>query len=109
MSDDCELSDLKEKVRRLESKLFLSDACQIHRLHLADEEVAKLTTSRFMGSEIILTVHGLGGEELVSPVMIRGLSDETIDGLRKDLARTFEHGTELRPGFAAKDKESTGK
>ena len=110
--DECQLNDLlnglKERVKQLESKLFVSEACQIHRLYFADQEVKKFTTDRFMGSGIILTVHSLDGKELVSPVMINGLSDKTIEGLREDFARNFEDRTELRPGLVGKDKGSTG-
>ena len=108
--DECQLNDLviKERVKQLEGKLFVSEACQIYRLHSADQEIKKLTTGRFVGSGIILTVHSLNVQELVRPVIINGLSDKTIEGLREDFARTFEDRTELRPGLVGKDKGSTG-
>jgi len=117
MSNDCDecglndlLNSLKERVKQLESKLFESEAYQIHRLYFADKEVKNLTTDKFMGGGVILTVHSLGGKELVGPVLISdGLSDDTIQGLRKDFSRSFERRIVLKPGLVGKDKESTDK
>jgi hypothetical protein len=73
-------------------------AGQVHQYHFAEAAVSKLTTKAYTTSGVILTLESLGGKMLVEPVIIRdGLSDELILALRRDLYRSYELATLLKP------------
>lgn len=64
----------------------------------ASRDVEKASTKHMMASGVLLQLTALGGREIIKPVVIRdGLSDETIEALKKDLARSYELATAYRP------------
>jgi len=64
----------------------------------ASKSVGKASTDHLMASGVLLQLTALGGRELIDPVVIRdGLSLETIDALKKDLARSFDLATGCKP------------
>lgn len=66
--------------------------------HAADREIHKAGTDKMGASGVLLQLHALGGRELILPVMILdGLSADTIEALRRDLARSYQRATELKP------------
>ena len=66
--------------------------------HFADATLDKASTRHLMGSGALITMHALGGRELINPVVIRdGLSDETIVAIRKDLLRSYELSVMFKP------------
>lgn len=51
----------------------------------------KAGTARCMGSGVLLQLTGVGGGEIIPPVMIRdGLSSETISALKRDVQRSLD-------------------
>ena len=51
-----------------------------------------------MSSGVLLQFTGVGGKELVNPVMIRdGLSDATIAAIKADLQRSFDLSVAFKP------------
>jgi len=61
-------------------------------------QICKANTEHMMASGVLLQLTALGGRQLITPVVIRdGLSDETIDALRKDLLRSYELATQYKP------------
>jgi hypothetical protein len=65
---------------------------------LASNDIMKADASHLMGSGVLLQLTALGGREIIQPVVIRdGLYDETIEALKKDLARSHELATAHKP------------
>lgn len=86
-------ADLERKVRELEAQL-------VHVYYFADKEISKAGTAHMMGGAVIVTLHGLGGRAITAPFAIRdGMSDETIAAIRRDIARSFEQATTLKPVY----------
>lgn len=51
----------------------------------------KASTSSRMASGVMVQLTAVGGAEIISPVMVRdGLSDDTIEALRRDITRSLE-------------------
>jgi len=64
----------------------------------AQDQIGKASTEYMTASGVLLQLTALGGPQLIIPVVIRdGLSDETINALRKDLLRSFEIATQHKP------------
>lgn len=60
----------------------------------AAKDIAKASTDHLMSSGVLLQLNALGGRQIIEPILIRdGLSPETIEALKKDLARSFELAT----------------
>lgn len=54
-------------------------------------EIDKASVDKMMASGVLLQLTALGGRELISPVVIRdGLSNETIEAIKKDLKRSYD-------------------
>lgn len=88
----------KKKLTRkeLERKLFEARSQQIHTHHFAKQTIHKCSTDRLMGSGVIIQLSFLGGEEVIPATCISGgLSNETIEALKKDLVRSWNYKTEL--------------
>lgn len=97
---------LRNQIAELEKKLLHSQACQLHTLHFASYALDKAGTDRFMGSGIILQMHGYNGKELFAPVCIKdGLSEDTIKALQADLARSYRTLTEFKPRGATDESQ----
>jgi len=83
--------DLERQVIELKGQL----ACVYA---FASSDVEKASTKHMMGSGVLLQLTALGGREIIKSVVIRdGLSDETIEALKKDLARSYELATAQKP------------
>lgn len=88
-------SDLQRKVMELTGQLAST-------YHFADANLYKAGQD-LLGSGVLLQLHALGGRELIAPVVIRdGLSPETIAALRKDIERSYELATVLKPKGVSK-------
>lgn len=88
----------KKKPTKAELARMLKEAKaqQIHVCHFADQYLAKM--GNFQASGIMVELTALGGREIIPPIVIsNGLSQETIDALRKDILRTYQYKTELKP------------
>lgn len=82
-------AELQRKIMELEAQLAST-------YHFADANLHK--AQDLMGSGVLIQMHGLGGRELITPVVIRdGLSPETIAAIRKDIARSYELATLFKP------------
>ena len=65
--------------------------------HFASAELHKAGDT-LTGSGALLTLHALGGRQLIVPVVIRdGLSADTIEALRRDIARSYDLAVMLKP------------
>lgn len=59
--------------------------------HSANAQIDKASTNYLMASGVLLQLTGIGGRELIPPVMIKdGLSLETIAALKADLKRSYD-------------------
>jgi len=82
---------LARKAKELEAQLAST-------YHFASATLDKATHPKLAASAVILELTALGGRELINPVAIRGgLSPETIEALRKDIARSYDEATEFKP------------
>jgi len=82
----------------LERKLAEALASQVHVYGFASREINKGSTEHMMASGVILTLTALGGREIINPVLIRdGLSNETIEAIRRDLTRSYEAALMFKP------------
>jgi len=64
--------------------------------HFASKELPKATELK--GSGVLLTLHALGGREIIPPVVIRdGLSENTINTLQHDIGRSYAEAIALKP------------
>lgn len=82
---------LERRVKELEAQL-------VHVYHFADATLHRASTNACIGSAVIVQLTVLGGQDIINPVAIRdGLSDETIEALRRDIRRSYERAVELKP------------
>lgn len=87
-----------QRIAELERKLIEAESAMAYRYYHAEQGLTKASTDHLMASGVVLTLTVLGGRMLFDPVMIcDGLSKETIAALKKDLLRSFERATELKP------------
>ena len=83
-------ADLQRKIAELTAQLAST-------YHFASAELHKAGDS-LMGSGALLTLHALGGRQLICPVVIRdGLSADTIAALQRDIARSYEGAVMFKP------------
>lgn len=95
----------KDRIKNLELQVREARASLIHACYFAHADIRKASSDHLMGSGVILSLTLLGGREVFPPVLIRdGLSDETISAIRKDLIRSFETMTVLKPQSEAKEE-----
>lgn len=84
-------TQLERKVLELESQLA-------HRYHFASSQISGAAIRKRMASGVMLQLTAIGGEQIIPPVTIKdGLSEETIDALKKDLLRSFELAIAFKP------------
>jgi len=82
----------------LERKLIEALAGQAHVYGFASREINKASTEHMIASGVVLTLTALGGREIIKPVLIRdGLSNETIEAIRRDLTRSYEAVLMFKP------------
>lgn len=83
--------------KELEYRILELNAQLVHVYHFADATLDG-AGKRLLGSGVLLRLNGLGGKELINPMVIRdGLSDETIAAIRKDIQRSYELATLYKP------------
>ncbi len=69
-----------------------------HQYHFATRELKKAGRNHLAASAVIVELTVLGGRKIFEPIAIRGgLSDETLEALRKDMVRSFGELVELKP------------
>lgn len=84
-------ADLHRKIAELHAQLACTYA-------FASRDLHKAGTPNLMASGVLLQLNALGGRELIPPVLIRdGLSPDTITALQRDITRSFEGATALKP------------
>ncbi|WOF44332.1 hypothetical protein KNJ79_05215 [Sphingopyxis indica] len=82
-------AELTRKLKEMEAQLASS-------YHFASATLEK--AGNLAASAVVVELTALGGRQLINPVAIRGgLSPETITALRKDIARSWDETTELKP------------
>lgn len=87
-----------QRIAALERQLQEAHAQQVHTAHFASIGLERASTKRFAASAVIITVTGLGGEQLVVPTAIRGgLSDASIAALQADLVRSYNDALVFKP------------
>lgn len=90
--------DLARKVKELEAQLASS-------YHFASATLGDAECPKLLASAAIIQITALGGKELMRPVAIRGgLSPETTECLRRDIARSYEEAIEFKPVMKGKQK-----
>jgi hypothetical protein len=98
----------KPTLQELERQVLELKAQLAFRYAFASSDVEKASTKHMMGSGVLLQLTALGGREIIKPVVIRdGLSDETIEALKKDLVSSYELATMHKP-TADKEPVNTG-
>lgn len=87
----------KPTYQELEKKVFELKAQTPNALYFAHKEIDKCNIDRLTGSGLILEITHLGGKNAVSPCLIsNGLSNETIEAIKKDLKRSYDYLTEFK-------------
>lgn len=90
----------KEQLRR---KVLELEAQLAHVYHVADKNLGAMGTEAFMGSGVLVQLTALGGREIIPPVVVKnGLSQATIDALRRDLVRSYENTVAFFPSGATR-------
>ena len=60
------------------------------------EDMKKCSTDNLMASGVLIQLTGIGGKQLVNPILIRdGLSAETIAAIRNDIKRSSDLNTSI--------------
>lgn len=74
----------------------------VHNYHFADAELSRLSRDKMTGSSVIVQLSSLGGKA-IDPFALRdGLSDELVEALRKDIARSYDHSIVFKPSLVAR-------
>jgi hypothetical protein len=75
--------------------------------HFASADLKRVSTDHLMASGVMIQMHFIGGKEAICPVVIKdGLSLETVQALRNDMARSYNRATEFKPITEDKPKLS---
>lgn len=84
-------AELQQQIKELEAQLT-------HVPYFAINELTRTSEKYLLGSGVLITMHGIGGKQLVTPFMVKdGLSQETIEALKADLRRTYELMVSFNP------------
>jgi hypothetical protein len=76
--------DLERQILELKAQLPITYT-------ISSSMLDKVSTDHLMGSGVLLQLSGIGGKELINPVMIKdGLSKSTIDAIKADLKRSYD-------------------
>lgn len=86
-----------QRIAELERKLKEALAGQVHTHHFASVELDSFSTSKLMGSGVILELTVLGGKASTPVLISDGLSPETIAAIRADLVRSYNKVVEFKP------------
>jgi hypothetical protein len=84
--------------KQLERKLLEMEAQLASSYHFSSVTLKEFTYPKLMASGVLLQLSTLGNTKSMVPVVIRGgLSQETVNGLLKDMNRSYEESIELKP------------
>ena len=109
--DQLEAYELVHEVLYLQKELedlrvSENKASSVHNYHFTSAELLKLSTKRYYGSGVIISLHGLDGKRLIAPTTIRdGLSVASINGLLDDIQLSYDRTIELKPVTTRLSKE----
>jgi len=81
----------KKKVTHKETKrkLLEAQASTVLSHVFATTDIEKCSEEKLTGSGVVLQLSGIGGKDIINPILIRdGLSNETIEAIKKDLKRS---------------------
>lgn len=86
----------RNTVKELQWRLVMQSAQDLIALRSAHENLKTCDKGRYMASGVIIEIKNLSGESIVAPVCIAdGLSAETIEALRADVAASHARRVEL--------------
>lgn len=75
---------LKRKLLEAESSTILS-----HKF--AHTDINKCSIPKCTGSGVLIQISAIGGKQLINPILIKdGLSEETINSIKKDIKRSSD-------------------
>ena len=84
-------AELHRRIAELNAQL-------VHVYHFAHRALPKTSTDHLMASGVLITMHAIGGRELITPVVIKnGLSADTIAALQRDLVRSYDLTVAFKP------------
>jgi hypothetical protein len=81
----------KKTRAQLERQVLELTAQLAHVYEFANKEIDKASADYRMASGVLLQLTGIGGKEIINPVMIKdGLSIDTINAIKADLKRSYD-------------------
>ena len=84
----------KPTYKQLEIMLTEALASSPIRYSSAHSNLKNASIDRLMGSGVLVSLQFIGGKNIVEPLLIRdGLSNETIESLKKDIVRSNDLAT----------------
>lgn len=86
--------------KELKRELIIKESDSFYRLAEAYKKINKCTQSNYIGSGIVLTIKNINKENFIvcdDFLIIDGLSDETIQAIKKDIKRSYDLKMSLIP------------
>lgn len=86
--------------KELKRELNIKDSDNFYRLAEVYKKIDKCSQSNYIGSGIVLTIKNINKENFVicdDFMIIDGLSDETIQAIKKDIKRSYDLKMALIP------------
>lgn len=88
----------KKTRQQLERQILELESQLAHVYAFAMTEIDRASTKHRMASGVLLQLSGVGGKDIINPVMIKdGLSDATIAAIKADLARSYDLAVMFKP------------
>jgi hypothetical protein len=88
----------KRTRQQLEREIVELKAMQPYSYAFATKEIDKAGTAHQTASAVVITLTGIGGADIINPVAIRdGLSKETIEAIKRDIARSYDIAVMFKP------------
>ena len=85
------MEKIKLTKKQLKRQLLESKGSSVVGHTIAYTNIEKASTDRMMAGAIVLQITELGGKKVISPITIGdGLSNETIDAIKKDIKRSHD-------------------
>lgn len=80
---------IKKTRKQLKRQIIELKGSKIIAHTLASSTIKKASTDTLMGSGVLIQLTGIGGKEIINPVLIRdGLSNDTIEAIKRDIKRS---------------------
>lgn len=89
-NDNDDVDMLKDQLEEARIRRKESRASCFRNHYMAYNEVKKASMENKMASGVLLTLNSIGGSEIISVLIQDGLSNETIECIRKDIKRSQE-------------------